>query len=41
MEKIDLNKAIEIYNDLNKINPGLKKYDKRIEMMERKLKWFN
>ena len=37
LEKTDIQGAINKYKLLNILNPGLKKYDKRIEILERKL----
>lgn len=36
MEKTNPKDAIGIYHKLNEINPGLKKYNKRIEILKRK-----
>ena len=36
MESTNPKDAIGLYHKLNKINPGLKKYDKRIKILERK-----
>ena len=36
MEKTDPTQAIELYNKLNILNPNLKKYDKRIEKLNKK-----
>ncbi len=30
-------KAISVYDELNRINPGLKKYDKRIDICKKKI----
>ncbi|MBQ9024805.1 MAG: hypothetical protein IJ104_00850 [Methanobrevibacter sp.] len=38
LEKTNPEKAIQIYGELNKRRPGMKKYDKRIEIIEKKLK---
>ena len=37
LEKTDPKQAIEIYNELNLLNPNLKKYDKRIEILNKKI----
>lgn len=37
MEKTDPKEAIELYNKLNVLNPNLKKYDKRIEILNNKI----
>lgn len=37
LEKSNPLKAIEMYGELNRLKPGLKKYDKRIEICKRKL----
>lgn len=39
LEETNPKEAIKIYHKLNEINPGLKKYNKRIEILERKQKW--
>ena len=36
LEKTDPTQAIELYNKLNILNPNLKKYDKRIEKLNKK-----
>ena len=38
LEKTDPLEAIKKYQELNELNSGLKKYNKRIEIIERKLK---
>lgn len=38
LEKIDSVQAIELYNKLNILNPNLKKYNKRIEIINKKIK---
>ena len=35
LEKSDPAEAIEVYQELNVLKPGLKKYDKRIEICKR------
>ena len=37
LEKIDPIQSIGLYSELNKLNPNLKKYDKRIEILNRKI----
>ena len=37
LEKIEPAQAIELYNELNILNPNLKKYNKRIEILKKKL----
>ena len=37
LEKTNPQQAIEIYNELNRLKPGLKKYNKRIEICKKKL----
>jgi len=37
MEKEDPKKAIELYDELNVLNPNLKKYNKRIEILKKKI----
>ena len=37
LEKDDPVKAISVYDELNRINPGLKKYDKRIDICKKKI----
>lgn len=37
LEKINPAEAIELYNELNRLKPGLKKYDKRIEICKKKI----
>ena len=37
LEKEDPVKAIDLYNELNILNPNLKKYDKRIEILSKKI----
>ena len=37
MEKTNPKEAIELYNKLNVLNPNLKKYDKRIEILNKKI----
>lgn len=37
LEKTNPEKAIEVYNELNVLKPGLKKYDKRIEVCKKRL----
>ena len=37
LEKINYREAIKRYEELNVLNPGLKKYNKRIEILKRKL----
>ena len=38
LEKTEPDKAIELYNELNILNPNLKKYNKRIEILNKKIK---
>lgn len=37
LEKVNPTEAIKLYDELNKINPGLKKYNNRIKMCKKKL----
>lgn len=37
LEKTNPSQAIEIYNQLNELKPGLKKYNKRIEICEKRI----
>ena len=37
LEKVNPSEAIMIYDELNRLKPGLKKYDKRIEICKKKL----
>ena len=37
LEKVNPEEAIELYDELNRLKPGLKKYDKRIDVCKKKI----
>ena len=39
LEETDPEAAIRLYEELNRLRPGLKKYDKRIKVCKSKLGW--